>query len=74
MAIQTELPDLLDIAQLSQHLGIRERHVRRLISERRIPYIKVGRLIRFDPDDIAAWLDEARRPDNPRRESERRTR
>jgi hypothetical protein len=39
--------------------GIRARgtpvpaHVRRLIAERRIPYLKEGRLIRFDPDEIA---------------------
>jgi hypothetical protein len=32
------------------------------VSERRIPFIKWGRLLRFDPAEIEAWLDEARRP------------
>jgi len=36
------------------------RHVRRLVSERRIPYLKVGRFVRFDPAELATWLDERR--------------
>jgi excisionase family DNA binding protein len=43
-------------------LGVQVRHVRRLVSERLIPFIKWGRLLRFDPNEIEAWLDEARRP------------
>jgi hypothetical protein len=31
------------------------------VAERRIPFIKWGHLIRFDPSEISAWLDEARR-------------
>jgi excisionase family DNA binding protein len=55
------LPRLLDVPGLAAHLGVKERHIRRLIAERRIPFIKWGHLIRFDPDDIAAWLDDKRR-------------
>src|SRR4051794_30071165 len=55
------LPDLLDVAAVAEHLGVNVRHVRRLVFERRIPFIKWGRLVRFDPDDIAAWLDANRR-------------
>ena len=62
MAPAVTLPDLLDIDQLAKHLGTSHRHIRRLIAERRIPYVKVGRLIRFDPDEITAWLDRGRRP------------
>ena len=54
------LPRLLTIDQLADQLGITQRHVRRLVAERRIPYVKVGRLIRFDPVDIFGWLDLAR--------------
>ncbi len=57
-----QLPRLLDITGLAHHLGVNPRHIRRLVSERRIPFIKWGHLIRFDPDEIAAWLDHARRP------------
>jgi hypothetical protein len=27
-----------------------------------VPYLKVGWFIRFDPAEIAAWLDDARHP------------
>jgi excisionase family DNA binding protein len=59
---RTELPELLDITTLAQHLGVTTRHIRRLVHEKRIPYIKWGHLIRFDPADIATWLEENRRP------------
>lgn len=61
------LPHLLDIAGIADHLGVTERHVRRLIAERRIPYLRWGHRIRFDPDDVARWLEAARVP--PLRES-----
>lgn len=56
-----ELPRLLDITTLASHLGVNARHIRRLVAERRIPYIKWGHLIRFDPDEVAAWIDDYRR-------------
>lgn len=53
-----QLPDrLLDIPSLAEHLGVSVRHVRRLVAERRVPFIKWGHFIRFDPDEIARWLD-----------------
>ena len=57
------LPHLLTIEQLAQHLGVTQRHVRRLIAEKRVPYLKWRRFIRFDPDEIAAWLDNALQPE-----------
>ena len=58
----THLPQLLTIDQLAEHLGVTPRHIRRLIAERRIPYVKWRRFIRFDPADIATWLDQSRHP------------
>ena len=60
MARTDTLPRLLTIDQLAEQLGITVRHVRRLIAERRVPYLKVGKLVRFDPAEIAGWLDEVR--------------
>jgi excisionase family DNA binding protein len=45
-----------------RRLGVQVRHVRRLVAERRIPYIKWGHLLRFDPADIETWLDDACQP------------
>ena len=52
---------LLDITALAQLLGVNTRHVRRLVAERRIPFIKWGHLIRFDPVEVKHWIDEYRR-------------
>ena len=52
---------LLDLPQLASRLGVNHRHVRRLVAERRIPYLKWGHLRRFDPDEIDRWLDDARK-------------
>ena len=53
---------LVDISWVARRLGVTERHVRRLVAERRIPFIKWGHLLRFDPDEIEAWIDGGRRP------------
>ncbi len=54
-------PRLLTIAELAERLGVNVRHVRRLVAERRIPFIKWGHLIRFDPAEIRDWIDAYRR-------------
>jgi excisionase family DNA binding protein len=60
-----ELPArLLNIETLAELLDVGPRHVRRLVQERRIPFIKWGHLIRFDPAEIQHWIDAyRRRPD-----------
>ena len=52
---------LMDLDAVARRLGVNHRHVRRLVFEWRIPFIKWGHLLRFDPDEIDAWIDEARR-------------
>ena len=54
------LPRLLDIPTLAEHLGVTQRFIRRLVAENRIPYMKVGRFVRFDVVEIAAWIDQTR--------------
>ena len=63
-----DLPKLLTIGELAEHLGVTERHIRRLIAERRIPYVKWRRFIRFDPAEITTWLNQARHPEQPHRD------
>lgn len=52
---------LIEIEGVAERLGVTVRHVRRLVDEDRIPYLKWSRLLRFDPVEIDAWLDRARR-------------
>ena len=56
----TTLPTLVDIDTVAGHLGVSVRHIRRLIDERRIPFVKVGRHVRFDVEAIAGWVDAHR--------------
>lgn len=51
---------LLPIADIAILLGVEVRHVRRLVQERRIPFIKWGHLLRFDPAEIRDWVDQNR--------------
>ena len=44
-------------AETAQWLTVPERMVRRLVAERRIPYVKVGRYVRFRPQDVKDWRD-----------------
>ena len=52
------MPRLVDIATIAAHLDVSVRHVRRLVTERRIPYVKWGNLLRFDPTAVADWLSD----------------
>ncbi len=56
------LPELMTMDQLAQRLGVTRRHVRRLVDERRVPFLRVGRFIRFDPAEVADWLNGNRVP------------
>lgn len=53
---------LMDLPAVAERLGVNERHIRRLVAERRIPFLKWGHLLRFDPAEIEAWLVAARVP------------
>jgi excisionase family DNA binding protein len=47
---------LLTMEEAAERLCITPRHVRRLVFERRIAYRKVGRFVRFHPDDLAEYV------------------
>ncbi len=52
--------NLIDYEELAAWLSDSVRHLRRLVHEDRIPYLKVGHFVRFDPDQIRHWLDDNR--------------
>jgi excisionase family DNA binding protein len=55
-----ERDPLVDINVEAARLRVQVRHIRRLVHERRIPYVKSGHLLRFDPAEVEAWLEAAR--------------
>ncbi len=47
---------LLTIDQLKQKLGVKESWLRSMVFKRKIPCIRIGRLIRFDENKINQWI------------------
>ena len=65
MAAQTLPPvtsasALLDVRGAAERLGVTDRFIRRLVEERRIPFHKIGKLVRFDPFEVDRWIDTCR--------------
>lgn len=54
------MDQLLDIAQAAERLNLTPRFIRRLIAERRIDYLKIGKFIRFHPTELDAWIERQR--------------
>jgi excisionase family DNA binding protein len=54
--------ELVNVAWVAARLGVTVRMVRRLVSQRRIPHLKVGGHIRFDPADVERFIERCRRP------------
>ena len=57
---ETGRDGLLDVAGLAEHLGVSERFVRRLVDQRRIPFHKIGKYVRFRPDEVSVWVARCR--------------
>src|SRR5215212_2598680 len=47
---------LMTFEEAAERLGTTPRHMRRLVLERRIAYRKLGRYVRFHPDDLAEYV------------------
>lgn len=48
---------LLDVTQLSKEINISPSGIYTWVSFKKIPYIKIGRTIRFDSEEIKQWLE-----------------
>jgi predicted DNA-binding transcriptional regulator AlpA len=52
----------LDINQLEETYSLKRWTVRSYCSQRKIPFIKIGRRVFFDPVAIEAWIKSHERP------------
>ena len=52
---------LLSIGQLSQQLGVSVKTLYGWVCLRQIPYVKMGRLVKFDALDIEKWIETKKR-------------
>ena len=51
---------LLSVAEAGEYLGTGERFIRRLITERQISYVKVGKYVRLERSTLDAFVDAGR--------------
>ena len=49
---------LIDVEGLAEYVGLSTHTIYTMVSQRRIPYVKVGRLVRFDLGLLDAWLKQ----------------
>jgi excisionase family DNA binding protein len=49
---------LLSISEAAERLGIRKNTLYEWVVQRKIPYIKVGRLVKFRKEDLEAWIED----------------
>lgn len=54
---------LLDVGEVADRMGVTVRFVRRLVAQRRLPYRKLGKFVRFDPAEVEDGIN-ARRVDS----------
>lgn len=53
---------LLTVPEVAERLNTGERMARRLIAERRLPTVKVGRHVRVRSSDLEQWIENNTRP------------
>lgn len=60
MTTAPALTQLLTLEEAAERLGTSVRFIRRLRAERRLPFVKLGRHLRIDSADLAAFVDSCR--------------
>ena len=51
------MKEILNIDELSEHLGIKKSSLYSKVERKEIPYYKIGHLVRFKKSDIDAWME-----------------
>lgn len=49
--------NLLTVDQLCRRLKLKKSYVYDLTYRKRIPFKRIGRFLRFDPEEIKEWID-----------------
>ncbi len=48
---------LFTISEIAQYTGLSVHTLSTMVSQRRIPYVKAGRLVKFDLKTIDTWIE-----------------
>ena len=46
------------IKELSEYLGVKENTIYSWVSQRKIPFKKLGRLVRFSLEEVEDWVEQ----------------
>jgi len=49
---------LIDIREAAEYTGLSPHTVYTMVSQRRIPFVKVGRLVKFDVELLDKWIKQ----------------
>jgi len=60
-------PRLFDIHQAARYTGVSVTTLYKWVSQRKIPHIKMERLIKFDPAELDEWIKQQTRMPMPER-------
>ncbi len=55
--------EALNVQELAELLGVSDKQIYVMVADGRLPAFHIGRVIRFDPQDVADWLRKKRPPD-----------
>ncbi len=55
-----ETQAFLNVQQLADRLNTKPRMIYRLVDERRIPFYKIGKHLRFDPTEVDSFITSCR--------------
>ena len=59
--MKKEIQTLLTVDELADYLGLKKQTIYNWLNKGKISGIKIGKVWRFDKDEIDAWLKECRR-------------
>ena len=48
----------LGVKELSEYLGVSRNTIYFWLSQRKVPYFKIGRFVKFDVKEIEKWLQD----------------
>jgi excisionase family DNA binding protein len=54
---QTNQNDIIDIKGAVEFTALKESNIRKMVFLKLIPFIKVGKLLRFSKSDLRKWLE-----------------
>lgn len=53
------MDQLLSIQEVSEKLSVKQSTLRAWVFQRKIPCVRLGRLVRFKQSDLSRWLESA---------------